>query len=223
MPFVDSPTEQTSAVTDGILALLALGCVWYLARTPRTEQPKAWKVHLWSWLFGLLALAAALGAVAHGFKISPRVIRNVWHLLYLSLGLIVALFVVAVVYDLWGKDTARRMLPLMLILGLIFFGITLLLPETFLIFIIFESVAMLFALAAYGWLALKRRLNGAGLMAAGVLITIIAAGVQASQAASITFIWPFDHNGLYHLIQIAGVLTLLTALRVDLLTLESSV
>ena len=61
------------------------------------------------------------------------------------------------------------------------------------------------------------------LMAAGVLVTLIAAGVQASGAVSVTLIWQFDHNGLFHLIQMVGVVLLVAGLRAALLADKVSV
>ena len=214
MQVIDIPTEQTTAITDAVLMLLALGCVLYLRRIGRRDL---WKTNVWSWAFGLLALAAALGTVAHGFKMSAGANNLVWQFLNLALGLTVALFTVGVIYDRWGRASARRVGPLMLVISLTFYGVTWAIPGTFLIFIIYETLAMLFALGVYGWLALKRRLPGAGLMTSGVLITMIAAGVQAGGSASLTFIWPFDHNGLYHSIQMVGVLALVAGLRSALL------
>jgi hypothetical protein len=54
-------------------------------------------------------------------------------------------------------------------------------------------------------------------MAAGVLITIIAAVVQAGKAVRVTVLWEFDYNGLFHLIQITGVIVLTAGLRLALL------
>jgi hypothetical protein len=51
-------------------------------------------------------------------------------------------------------------------------------------------------------------------------VTIIAAVVQAGwdgKASPLTFIWQFDQNGLYHLIQMVGVVLLLVGLRMGLL------
>jgi hypothetical protein len=217
MPFVDSPTEQTTAVTDAVLALLALGCIWYLRRIPRRDRLQEWKVNVWTWALAGLALAATVGSVAHGFELPAQTSEFLWNLIFLSLGLTVALFVVAVVYDGWGRQAARRVLPMMLLVGLAFFGLTLRFPGTFQVFIFFEAVAMLFALAAYAWLAFRKRFKGAGWMAAGILVTIIAAVIQAGQSISITFIWPFDHNGLYHLVQMVGLVALVIGLQADLL------
>lgn len=159
MKLTDSPTEQTTAVTDAVLALVALGGLFYLRQIGERDP---WKADLWAWAFGLLALAAGLGAVAHGFQMSEAINKWFWRPLNLALGLIVALFVVGVIYDLWGRALAQLALPVMLGVGVIFFGIVLLKPGKFLTFIVYELAAMLFALGAYSWLAIIGRLPGAG-------------------------------------------------------------
>ena len=71
---------------------------------------------------------------------------------------------------------------------------------------------MLVALVGYTWLACRGKLRGAWWMAAGILVTIVAAGVQASKGISFTLIWSFDHNGVYHLIQMVGMVLLAAGL-----------
>jgi predicted alpha/beta-hydrolase family hydrolase len=77
-------------------------------------------------------------------------------------------------------------------------------------------MAMLFALAAYARLAQSGRLIGAQQMAAGVLLSILAAAIQASSSELIVFGVPFDHNGLFHIVQIAGLPLLASGLRAAL-------
>jgi len=210
MKFIDIPFEQTTAVTDAILAVLALACSLYVLQVGRSDR---WKAGVWAGAFGLLTVAAILGTIAHGFQMSAATKDLLWQPLNLALGLTIALFVVGVVYDWWGQAAARRVLLPMLAVGVIFFVVTRIFTGTFLVFVIYQAIAMLFALAVYTWLAAKQRLSGAWLMAAGVLVTIIAAAIQASQAVSFTFIWQFDHNGTYHLIQMIGVILLTLGLR----------
>ncbi|MFC1976134.1 DUF6962 family protein [Chloroflexota bacterium] len=214
MALIDTPTERTTAATDAILALLALGCGLYLLWFGQSDP---WKAGLWAGIFGLLALSAVLGAVAHGFKMSAKTNARLWQPLNLTLGLIVGLFVVAIIYDLWGLPAVRWTLPLMIGVGIAFFAVTQMIPDTFLVFVVYQIGAMLFALVAYGWLAINQQLAGAGLMAAGILVTMMAAGVQAGQSVSFTFIWKFDHNGAYHLIQMAGIILLTAGLRATFL------
>lgn len=219
MEFIDIPTEQSTAVTDAILAVMAIAAAVYV---PRIGQHNWWKTTLWILILGLLALAAILGTIAHGFKMSKALQTFLWYPLYLSLGLLVAVFIVAVVYDIWGEAKARRILPIMVATGVGFFGITLIWPDSFLVFIIYEAVAMLFALGGYIWLAYRGRLVGAWLIAAGIFTTIIAAGVQASKAVTFTFYWSFDHNGIYHLIQMVGIVLLVAGLWKALLSCVKS-
>jgi hypothetical protein len=217
MEFIGIPTEQTTAVTDAVLAVLAIAVAAYLRRIGQNTR---WKTTLWVWACGLMALAAVMGTIVHGFKMSATLHAFLWHPIYLSLGLLVALFLVAVVYDVWGEASARRILPVMIVVGAGFFCITLVRPGSFLVFIIYEAVVMLFALGGYLRVAYKGRLEGAWLMAAGIFVAIVAAGVQASKAFSFTFIWSFDHNGLYHLIQMVAIVLLCAGLRKAMLKKE---
>lgn len=197
--------------------MLALGCALYL---PQIGQNDSWKAALWAWAFGLLALAAGLGTIAHGIQMSKAVNWWFWHPLNLALGLVVALFVVGVIYDVWGLAAAQRSVPIMLIIGVAFFALTMFVPDIFLVFIVYEGIAMLFALGVYSWLALTGRLPGASWMAGGVLATIVAAAVQAGwngKENPLTLVWQFDQNGVYHLIQMVGVVLLLIGVRTALL------
>lgn len=214
MEWIDIPTEQTTAATDALLALVALAGALYLSRLGAGD---AFKARIWSWALGLLALAAALGAVAHGIQMSERLNSLLWKPINLALGLTVAMFVVGVVYDLWGPAAARRALPITIAAGAAFFAVTVIVPGTFLVFILYEAAAMLLALVAYILLAARGRLPGAAVMALGIGISIAAAAVQAGGALSIRAIWEFDHNGVFHLIQLVGVIVLVAGLRKSLL------
>lgn len=212
---VDSPIERTTAATDAILAVLALAAAIYL---PFIGQQHPWKANIWTSAFAVLAMAAALGAIAHGLHLSNIILTWMWRLLYLALGQVVALFMAGTVYDLLGAATARPLLPAMLLVGVIFFAFTLIRADTFFVFIIYQAVVMAFALGGYIWLALAGLLDGAWLMVVGILVTMIAAGVQAGRAVAFTFIWQFDHNGVYHLIQMVGIVLLAMGLRMALLS-----
>jgi MYXO-CTERM domain-containing protein len=201
------PTELTTAATDAVIALLAIAALVVIRRR-RADDP--WKVDLWSWLLVFLAGASVLGAVAHGFDLSRKTVDLLWQPLYLLLGLVVALFVVAAVRDRFGERAARRSLPFMVAAAVGFFAVTRIGSGSFLVFIAYEAVAMLAALLLYVDAALRRRVGGAGLMALGVALNLGAAAVQQSPAEAVIAGLPFDHNGLFHLVQMValGVLTL---------------
>ena len=95
MKLVKNPAEQTTAVTDIILSLVACGGVLLLQWSPlKTGGP--WRIPIWSGAIGLIGLAAAMGAVAHGLLLKPTHHNRIWQVLNLALSLAVSLFVVGV-------------------------------------------------------------------------------------------------------------------------------
>jgi hypothetical protein len=202
-----SPTELTTAATDAAITLLSLLCLVVLRRHQATNPQR---VRIWTWVFALLALASALGAVAHGLDLAATTVNWLWRPLYLALGLVVGLFVIGAVFDYAGAGAARRALLPMLVLAVGFFVLTQLSSGTFRLFVAYEGLAMLAALLMYGLLAWRRRLEGAGIVAAGILLNLLAAAIQATGTASLQVVVPFDHNGVFHLVQIIA-LALLTA------------
>jgi Family of unknown function (DUF6962) len=207
-----SPTELTTSATDAGLALECVVVLAYLWRTPTGDRRR---IGLWCWALGLLAFASLLGAASHGFAMPYSWQAGLWKPLYLSLGLLVALFLVGAFLDWRGPAFAMRLVPWSLGLGVIFFGLTEFLNGAFIIFVIYEAAAMAGALAIYSFLATSHHLKGAGVVAAAITLNLMAAGVQAS-TASFKICVPFDHNGVFHLIQMFGVATLGLGLRIGM-------
>lgn len=208
MPFTDVATELTTGATDAIIAFEAIACAALLWRFRAAD---AFKVGIWAWVFGLLTVASVLGAIAHALAISEGLRAVLWRPLYLSLGLVVALFALGAVYDWKGRRAAVRLLPIVLPAALGFFVVTQMLSGAFLVFVLYEAVAMLVALGIYGTLAIRGR-RGAGLVALGVLLSIIAAGIQATGSIRLDLIVPFDHNGVFHLVQMVALAVLTVGL-----------
>lgn len=201
---LNSPvTELTTAATDAALAAVS-GAFAFLFAFRRSGN--RWRMGLWAWVFGLTALGAALGAAAHGLALSGMVRWALWQPLYLSLGLTIALFLVGAVRDWRGEAPARRLLPAALAVGAIFYGITVIDRGSFGLFLAYETAAMLAAFIIYVPLAAGGQ-RGAGYVAAGIALTLVAGGVQAS-TLSLTLVWPFDHNALFHLVQTAALFVL---------------
>jgi len=196
-------TELTTAATDAALAVVSAAFAILFARRRTGNR---WRMGLWAWVFGLTALGSALGAAAHGLALGATVRWALWQPLYLSLGLTVALFLVAAIRDGFGEARARRSLPAALAVGAVFYAITEIGGGSFGLFVAYEAVAMLAALIIYIRLAAGGR-RGAGYVAAGIALTLAAAGVQASPF-SLTVVWPLDHNALFHLVQLAALFVL---------------
>jgi hypothetical protein len=210
---INSPaTELTTAATD---ALLALVCVCLIAGISTFRAQHRWKTRLWSWVLGLLALASFLGAIAHGFDLSPGLRNLLWQPLYLALGIDVVLFVLGGVYDWLGEGVARRMFPGVVLIGGLFYCVTLMMSGAFVVLVAYEGAAMAAAMAIYMMLAARIRLPGAVTIAVAIVLNILAAALQAS-AVRITVVWPFDHNGVFHLVQMAALLVLGHGLRASM-------
>ena len=204
MKLANDPVEKTTAATDIILALVAFGGILFL-QGHAGNSSALWRIFIWSAAIGLIGLAATLGAVAHGLELKPTTLNRIWLVMNMALALAVSLFVVGVINDLWGYEVSKSSLPVMLIAGLGFYLATLIYPGIFILFIFYEGLALAFALCVYIFLAISGGL-GAGYMAAGVLLSIIAAGLQARKSIGFKLIWKFDHNGIYHLVQTVGLL-----------------
>ncbi|MCU7812450.1 MAG: hypothetical protein KZQ77_14665 [Candidatus Thiodiazotropha sp. (ex Notomyrtea botanica)] len=99
----------------------------------------------------------------------------------------------------------KKVLPAVVVVALVFYLLVKLMGDDFTPFIIYEGIAMLMAFVVYGYLAIIRKRKGAMLMVLGITLTILAAGFQAFQLGAFDFIWQFDHNGTYHLIQLVGL------------------
>ena len=207
MPFTSSPTELTTALSDAALAVV---CIVLLVRLLKLPVRAPFKVRVWAWVFGFLSVASVLGAVTHGLEWTPFWKNVLWAPLYLSLGLVVALFLVGAVSDWKGVAAGRALLPWALAVALVFFVVTRL-TDRFIVFVAYEGVVMLASLAIYITLWRARR-TWAGVVAAGITLNIVAAAVQAS-SLGLVLVVPFDHNGLFHLVEIVAVVVTARGLR----------
>ncbi|MHB8987274.1 MAG: DUF6962 family protein [Desulfobulbia bacterium] len=200
MPLINSPTELTTSATD---AALAIKCAVIIALLLRTAPADRWRTNLWCSVFALLATASFLGALAHGLEMPKSMRTALWTPLYLSLGILVVLFIVGAVADWRGKVVAMRLVPWGLGVSAAFLGLTALLGGAFIVFIVYAATILLSALAIYTFLAATHRLKGAAVIALAILLNLAAAAVQASNL-SLHLVFPFDHNGLFHLVQIVS-------------------
>lgn len=213
VPLNPSPTELTTAATDAAMGLLSL---LLLVDLRRLRVRSAWQRDVWSEVFGLLFVGSVLGAVAHGFDLAAGVRAQLWLPLYLSLGLAVALFVVGAVGDWKGEAAGRRLFPWAVAAGVGFFAASQWLGGAFIVFVVYEAGAMLLALALYLGVA-RRGASWAWWTASGIGLTLVAAAVQAT-SLRLTIAVPFDHNGLFHLVQMAATLLIAAGVRRGLAT-----
>jgi hypothetical protein len=199
--------ELTTAATDALLTVVVMVGIAWLRRVAPPSQRRT----LWVRGLALFAVAGALGAFVHGFELDPGIRALLWQPLYLTLGSALAFFSAGAIGDWRGDMAARRALPFLLALAFAFYLLTRLSGGKFLVFVIFEAAALVLALAVYLRLAFKGK-PGAGLVVVGLVLSL-AGGVLQASSLSVHAIWEFNHNGLYHLVQLVGVVFLVAGLR----------
>jgi hypothetical protein len=197
-------TERTTAATDAVLAIVALVLLVGLRR----RSPPSFGRAVWLSALAAMAMASVLGAVAHGLELSSGIRDLLWQPLYLALGTTMALFVVGAVRDWRGDRAARRVLPVMVVVTLAFYGATRASGGAFIVFVLYEAGALGFALWVYAWKAARTSQAGVATMAAALAVSLAAGAVQAAKVATVHLVWAFDHNGLFHLVQLPGLVLL---------------
>ena len=202
----DSPTEMTTAVTDVILAMQSAAAIYVIRR--KTVTRPMW-TQVWAWVFALLSVASLIGAVAHGMEMAASIESAIWTPAYLALGLTMALFVIAAITMSVGHEKSRRLLLPAVMIAFLFFTITQIWSDSFLLFVMYECLAMALSLTLYSMCFWQRRTTGSGYLAAGVLVGILAAVIDTQKALHMTLIWEFNNHGLFHLVQMIS-LALLT-------------
>lgn len=208
--FTSIPTEQTSAITDLILAGQSMFCL-YIVRRRSIKQ--CFALSLWACIFGLLSFSSLLGAFVHGFELVSETVEIIWCPLYFALGQLVALVALAATAHVGHENISRRAVPASIGLAFVFAAVTQVWSNSFLLFIAYEAVMMTFALGIYIvciWQPQKQR--GSGLLALGVLLTLMAAVVDTQSTWCIQCIWAFDNHGIFHLIQMLGLSIILFGL-----------
>ena len=209
MQITSVPTEQTTAATDALLALVGLlGAV----QLREWRQADRWKADVWAAMFVSMTLASILGMVVHGFEFDPAARASLWRMLNALLGLTVGFFAIGAAWEICLQRTTRRILVFTIAIGALLFSWVLVASGNFGLFILYESGAMLFALGVYSVRLIRGRSPGTGWMFAAVVLTIIAAGFQSLHGVVLMLIWPFNHNGLFHLIQVLALFCLLRGL-----------
>jgi hypothetical protein len=197
---LDSPTELTTAATDVLLALVCIACARYVgSRGNGAPRLLPWKLAYW-----LFAAAALLGAIAHALHVPDAMYRVIWGPIYFCLGLAIACFLIGVIHDV-APARLRTLQPIVVGMGLLCFGVAWVFPTAFVIFLAWQGIGLLVAIVVYLTYWVSRTLPGAGWISVGLIISMAAAVIQGTAAVTFTLIWPFDHNGVFHLVQLPGL------------------
>lgn len=197
-----SLVSPAAAVTDLCLGLTGLALA---ARTlNHFRSTGARRSGWWSLGYAALGLGSVLGFVTLGFRTGLE--QPITYVSRFAIGVAVLAMLTAVVEGLAGPRRARPWRLLFLLAFAAYYGATLL-TGSFLVFVLYSGTALLATLVLEGYRWLVRLEAGAGLMALGMALSMAAAGLQATRL-SFTLLWTFDHNAIYHMLQLVALLIL---------------
>lgn len=192
-------SEPMTMLTDYTLAGVTGWLGWLLFRVRDGQVSRS----LWSLAFIALALGAALGGTYHGF--APALAENVrlllWKITILAIGpASFAMLTGSAIATTTG--TLRKLLLALPAAKLALYSGWMLAHDEFIYVIADTGIAMALVAALHGWSALDRRDRASRWMLGAVGASALAASVQASGVALHRH---FNHNDMYHLVQIAAM------------------
>lgn len=190
--------EPSTMLTDYALAGVTgwLACSLFRAREGQHARS------FWALAFTALALAAALGGTWHGFApaFAPLVVPLVWKATVLCVGIASFGMLAGSAFATTAGGARKSLLVIAAVKLAIYSGW--MVGHSDYIYVIADTGTALILLAAlHGWSAARDRASR--WILAGVVVSVLAAGVQASGLALHRH---FNHNDLYHVIQIAAMI-----------------
>jgi hypothetical protein len=194
-----SISEPTTLLTDYLLAALVLGFALRLGRNARPGQVSRW---MWSLAFYTSAAAALAGGTYHGFILYLPPLAGVllWKVTVYAVGL-ASLFLFAGAVFSGFAGNVRRVLLFLALLKFTVYVAWMALHNDFR-YVIYDYVpTLIFVLLLQGAALWRRREPGASWVIGGILVSFAGAGVQAS---GFSLYEHFNHNDLYHVIQMGA-------------------
>jgi hypothetical protein len=187
-------------LTDYALAGVTGWLAWRLFRARDGQAVRSY----WALALAALALAAALGGSYHGF--ATALAESVQHLLWKVTVLAIGIASFGMCAGSAIAVTAGNLRKLLLALAAAIFALYsgwMLAHDSFIYVIADTGIAMIMVAALHGWSAMRGRDRPSLWMLGAVGLSVLAAGVQASGLALHR---DFNHNDLYHVVQIAAMI-----------------
>jgi len=192
--------EPATMLTDYALAGVTAWLAGSLARAREGQRSRA----LWALAFAALALAAALGGTWHGFapSFAPIAVILVWKATVLCVGIASFGMLAGSAISVTAGNARKTLVAIAAAKLAVYSGWMVAHSEY--IYVIADTGAALVLVAALHLFSAARDRASRWILA-GVGVSVLAAGVQASGFALHR---NFNHNDLYHVIQIAAMILL---------------
>lgn len=192
--------EPATLLTDYALAGATAWLAYLLSRAREGRSARSF----WTLAFAASALGALLGGTWHGFAPGLAEIAQVllWKATVLSIGVASFGMLAGSAFVTTPAAAAKALLAIAAAKLAIYSGWMLFHDDY--VYVIADTGAAMAAVAAlHGWSAIRLRDRASPWILAGVGVSALAAAVQASGFAPHRY---FNHNDLYHVIQIAAML-----------------
>ncbi|MCG8603552.1 hypothetical protein MJD09_00945, partial [bacterium] len=194
-------TEPTTMLTDYLLAFFILVLSGRLFK--RNESDRQRSIQFWNFAFIATALGAIMGGTSHGFALYLNAFFQafIWKATIYAIGF-ASFFMLSGTVIASVKNPARRWLLLLATVQLAVYCIWMLTHEDFK-YVIYDYVpAMLIVVALQIFAYWQTKSKSAKWIISGIIVSFAAAGIQQS---GFTLHQHFNHNDLYHVIQMGGM------------------
>lgn len=191
-----------TTLTDYAITAVSAWFAWrlFFFREHRGETTR----HAWAAGFLFIGLGALLGGTSHGFApyLDQPTIDLIWTGTLYTIGISMFFAVAGTLLASVRDKTMQRVLHAANLAGLAFYCAWVFERDSYLSAIIVTVVSLGFVALLQVWCWFRDRATSAPWIIAGVLVSFASAAVQRS---GYTLHVHFNHNDLYHVIQIAGL------------------
>ena len=193
-------SEPVTMLTDYLLAVLSLYWAFLLNRQGKRTQQLC--IRFWAMALGMLALAAALGGTSHGFKFYFNETQNtlIWKMTVYATGL-ASFFMLLGAIRAGTFGILRFGFSLAAVFKFAAYAVWMIKHDDFLYVMMDYVPAMCIVIAFQIREVMQRKNSSAWWIIAGILLSFLAAGVQAS---GLTLHEYFNHNDFFHVLQMVA-------------------
>jgi hypothetical protein len=192
--------QPTTMLTDYVLGAVCVYVAFKLLR----QKPMEWPVQLWGVAFVFVAFSALTGGTWHGFgpDVDAQTRAILWKSTVYAAGVFDLLIVAGSILATVGRRLRTWLLPVVGVLFLIY-AVWMAGHGDFLYVVLDSASTMILLLILHGYAAWARVDSASPWIIAAVLLSALAATVQASGIGLQPYL---NHNDLYHLIQTVAML-----------------
>jgi Family of unknown function (DUF6962) len=200
MDFVQIPTEQTTSITNIVLAAVLIVIFFVLKDDKNKKRNLMWRGYMFCFFIG-----AVLGAIGHGVIMDKLILDILWNVLYALMGFGLGFLMIAALNDLKGGAVSRFVAGLCMVPAVLFYFVTILISGHFIVFVGYVVLTTSFALIVYAIIFARTKNLAILILIIGISFNLITGIVQALYPGELHFIWVFDGNGLSHIVYATGM------------------